>query len=51
MIHSTGAEVSDETVAENDRSLGVWRHYADLLEAPRKLLIDSDLFADFSFDL
>ena len=35
----------------NDRSLGVWRHYADLLEAPRKLLIDSDLFADFSFDL
>ena len=35
----------------NDRSLGVWRHYADLLEAPRKLLIDSDLFTDFSFNV
>lgn len=35
----------------NDRSLGVWRHYADLLEAPRKLLIDSDLFSDFSFNV
>ena len=35
----------------NGRSLGVWRHYSDLLEGARRLIVDSGLFDDFSFDV
>ena len=35
----------------NGRSRGVWTHYVELLEAPRRLLIDSGLFDDFSLEV